>query len=124
MPACVPAPAVAKAGDVPDEDLIRAEGVAVRATGEWLGYPLSVGRLDELPVRRAVNPPPLQMGGFRPWRGGRLTAGMYASALEVRDLAPVSLVRGVGLIPSTQEPCAPHQRSHRSERQNEDQPDD
>jgi hypothetical protein len=60
----------------------------------------------------------------RAWRFGRLTAGVCASAPEVRDLAPVSLLRGVGLITSSQEPFAPHQRSHRNDRQNEDQPDD
>ena len=59
----------------------------------------------------------------RAWRFERLTAGVYASAPQVRDLAPVSLLRGVGLITSTQESYAPHQRSHRNDRQNEDQPD-
>jgi len=32
--------AAAEAGDVSDEDLIRAEDVAVGATGRWVGDPL------------------------------------------------------------------------------------
>jgi hypothetical protein len=46
MPASVPAAAVADAGDVTDEDLIRAEDVAVRTTGRWLRDPLAVRRSD------------------------------------------------------------------------------
>ena len=48
VPAGVSAAAVTKAGDVSDEDLIRAKGVAVRAAGRWLGYPLPFGRSDQL----------------------------------------------------------------------------
>jgi hypothetical protein len=47
VPAGVSA-AVTKAGDVSDEDLIRVKGVAVRAAGRWLGYPLPFGRSDQL----------------------------------------------------------------------------
>ena len=39
MPAGVSAAAVSEAGDVPDEDLIRPEGVAVGAACRWVGDP-------------------------------------------------------------------------------------
>jgi len=48
VPAGVPAAAVTQAGDMPDENLSRAEYVTVGAVGGWLGYPLPVGRSDEL----------------------------------------------------------------------------
>jgi hypothetical protein len=40
-PATVSAAAVSKAGDVPDEDLVRAEAVPVRAARRWTGDPTS-----------------------------------------------------------------------------------
>jgi hypothetical protein len=48
MPARVAAAAVSEAGDVPDEDLIRAEGVSVRAPGRRAGDPFSIGGLHEV----------------------------------------------------------------------------
>ena len=48
VPAGMPAAAVAEAGDVSDEDLIRAERVPVRAPRRWLGYPLPAAVLDEV----------------------------------------------------------------------------
>ena len=48
MPGGVSTAAVAEAGDMPDEDLIRAEGVPVGAAGWWLGYPLPSGISDEV----------------------------------------------------------------------------
>ena len=46
-PGGVPA-AVTEAGDMSDEDLVRAEGVPVGAAGWWLGYPLPSGISDEV----------------------------------------------------------------------------
>jgi hypothetical protein len=40
MPAGVSPAAVSEAGDVPDEDLIRAEAVSVGASRRWVGDPL------------------------------------------------------------------------------------
>jgi len=48
MPAGVPAAAVAEAGDMPDEDLIRAERVAVRAATRWPGNPLAIRGLRKV----------------------------------------------------------------------------
>jgi hypothetical protein len=48
MPAGVSAAAVAEAGGVPDEDLIRAEGVAIQAAGGRLGDPLAACSADQL----------------------------------------------------------------------------
>ena len=48
MPAGVPAAAVAEAGDMPDEDLIRAERMTVWTPGGWPGNPLAVRRLNKL----------------------------------------------------------------------------
>jgi hypothetical protein len=39
MPACVPTAAVSQADDMSDEDLIRTEAVAVRASGRLVGDP-------------------------------------------------------------------------------------
>jgi hypothetical protein len=35
-----PPPPVSEAGDMPDEDLVRAEAVSVRAARRWVGDPL------------------------------------------------------------------------------------
>jgi hypothetical protein len=51
VPAGVPASAVAEAGDVPDEDLVRDEWVPVRAKGWRPGDPLPVRRLPLTPQR-------------------------------------------------------------------------
>jgi len=48
MPAGVPTAAVTEAGDVTNEDLVRAECVPVWAAGWWLGYPLPSGISDEV----------------------------------------------------------------------------
>jgi hypothetical protein len=48
MPTGVPATAVAKAGDVSDEDLVRAESVTIRTPRRQAGDPLAVGRLHQL----------------------------------------------------------------------------
>jgi hypothetical protein len=48
MPAGVPTAAVTEAGDVADQDLIRAECVPVWAARRRAGHPLAVGRLDQL----------------------------------------------------------------------------
>ena len=48
MPAGVSASAVAEAGDMPDEDLIRAERVAVRAATRWPGNPLAIRGLRKV----------------------------------------------------------------------------
>ena len=48
MPACVNAAAVAEAGDVPNEDLVRASGMSVRASGRRVGDPLPGRGLHEL----------------------------------------------------------------------------
>jgi hypothetical protein len=42
------APAVSQAGDVPDEDFIRAKVVPVRASRRWSGDPLPSRRLYQL----------------------------------------------------------------------------
>jgi len=44
----VSASAVAEAGDMPDEDLIRAERVAVRAATRWPGNPLAIRGLRKV----------------------------------------------------------------------------
>jgi hypothetical protein len=43
-----PPPPCPKAGDVPDEDLIRSEGMPVRAAGGWSGDPFPGRRLYQL----------------------------------------------------------------------------
>jgi hypothetical protein len=48
MPAGVPNAAVAEARDMPDEDLIRTEGMTVGAAVRWGGDPLAGGRPDEI----------------------------------------------------------------------------
>ena len=48
MPTGVPAAAVTEAGDVADEDLIRAEWVSIRASRRRAGHPLAVGRLHKV----------------------------------------------------------------------------
>ena len=48
MPGRVPTTAVTEAGDMPDEDLVRAEGVTVGASARRTGDPFAVGRLDQL----------------------------------------------------------------------------
>jgi hypothetical protein len=48
VPAGMSAAAVSEAGDVSDEDLVRTEGVTVRAAGRWVGGPLPVGCSDKL----------------------------------------------------------------------------
>jgi hypothetical protein len=48
VPAGVSTSAVSEAGDVSDEDLIRAEGVAVRASRRWSGDPLPVRGLSQI----------------------------------------------------------------------------
>jgi hypothetical protein len=48
VPARVSASAVAEAGDMPDEDLIRAERVAVRAATRWPGNPLAIRGLRKV----------------------------------------------------------------------------
>ena len=47
-PRNVAAPAVSKADDMSDEELIRAKSVPIWATGRWSGDPLPVGRLHQL----------------------------------------------------------------------------
>ena len=42
------AAAMTEAGDMPDEDLVRAEGVTVGASARRTGDPFAVGRLDQL----------------------------------------------------------------------------
>jgi hypothetical protein len=46
MPAGVPSAAVAEAGDVTHQDLVRAERVTLRAAAGRLCHPLAVGRSD------------------------------------------------------------------------------
>ena len=46
MPAGVSAAGVSEAGDVPDEDLVRAQRMSVGASAGWLGYPPTVGCFD------------------------------------------------------------------------------
>ena len=46
-PGCVPA-AVPETSLMSYQHLVRAKGVAVRAAGGWLGYPLPFGRSDQL----------------------------------------------------------------------------
>ena len=48
MPGGVPATAVTEAGDMPDEDLVRAECVPVRAVARRPGDPLAVRGLHQL----------------------------------------------------------------------------
>jgi hypothetical protein len=48
MPAGVPSAAVPEAGDVADEDLVRAEWTTVRASAWWSGDPLPVRCLRKL----------------------------------------------------------------------------
>ena len=52
------AAAVAEAGNMSDEDLVRAERVSVGASAGWFGPPLAVDGPDELPVThpRIVKP--------------------------------------------------------------------
>ena len=48
VPGGVSAAAVTEAGDVADEDLVRAEGVPVGASAGCFGHPLAFGRPDEI----------------------------------------------------------------------------
>ena len=48
VPACVAAAAMSEAGDMPDEDLIRAEWMPVRASARRLGNPLAVRCLHQI----------------------------------------------------------------------------
>jgi hypothetical protein len=54
MPAGMPAAAVSQAGDVADEDLVRAE--AVGASGRWLGDPLPPCCADQLALVHLQQP--------------------------------------------------------------------
>ena len=52
MPAGVTAAAVTEARDMPNQDSVRAERVAVGAAARWTGDPLAVGRLREVADQR------------------------------------------------------------------------
>ena len=81
MPRGVSAAAMAEAGDMPDEDLVRAEGMSVGASGRWLGHPFTVGGLDELTLVHASNLVLTTDGSARhsAWLAGRRATDVSAA---------------------------------------------
>lgn len=65
VPGGVSAAAVAEARDMPDEYLIRTEGMSVGASARWLGHPLAVDGPDELTSYMPLNLMPTDDGSAR-----------------------------------------------------------
>ena len=63
VPAHMPAAAVPEAGDMPDEDLVRAEWVSVRATRRRAGHPLAIRRLKKI-AQHNQKGKPICVNGF------------------------------------------------------------
>ena len=81
VPSGVSAAAVAEAGDMPDENLIRAEGMSVGAFARWLGHPFTVGGLDERTLVHASNLVLTTDGSARhsAWLAGRRATDVSAA---------------------------------------------
>jgi hypothetical protein len=63
VPAHMPAAAVPEAGDMPDEDLVRAEWVSVRATRRRAGHLLAIRRLKKI-AQHNQKGKPICVNGF------------------------------------------------------------
>ena len=72
----VSAAAMAEAGDVPDEDLVRAEAVRIGASRRWVGDPLPGRRLNQL-AQHGLEPTTHQRGVVleNEYRPTRATSG-------------------------------------------------
>jgi hypothetical protein len=87
---------MSEAGLVPYEDLSGAEGVTVGAAGRWLGYPLPVGRSDELTLNSLSALPRHGSGRHRRAVAGREGAPVHGAGRHpVPGDGPTRGCRGV-----------------------------